>query len=94
MMLSITIKEQPSEVEVGYMLGTAVINDRFFHIECVRVAYDEASGMMLAVDGDDEDNASRLEDLTPILGCSRIANGVKMDGHEGEWVVYITPYGD
>ena len=92
--MQIEIVEEPTQPHEfsGYLLGTVRINGSLHHFECIRVSYDEGAGMLCAVDGDDEDNESRLDDLANACGGMPTST-IEIDGQEGEWLVHITPYG-
>lgn len=83
------------ECEPGYLLGDTVFNDCFFHIEFIRVVYNEQTGMQNAWQLDSEDesnnNETRLEDLVRFSGCSFTT--MTLPEREGEWVMIITPHG-
>ncbi len=92
MLMNAVITKQPRECEPGYLLGTMLINNTYHHIECIRVV--DIDGIFEAwVPSEGENyNKERLE------GIYRFIEGALMSteihGHEGEWVIYTTPYCD
>ena len=79
--------ESMKEAEEDYILGRAEFGEMPFHVEAVRVLETD-DGIQVATT---EMNERRLDALHHAHGDGAFQT-VEIPGHEGYWVLWITPY--
>jgi len=72
------------EVESGYRHGSMIIGDCPFHVEAVRVAEDE--------DGVQSAYNEWHQPLLDHIELNSALQTVTLDGSEGRWVLWMTPF--